>query len=115
MSEKCLIYSANKHLVLRRPLNKRWKNFITIVPCFDENKYKICNSDTRDVKYIPYLTFGISANTHSYDWLFYCMDFFEYNDTIKEIIHKYINLFKIDLSGFCKWAASWLESERKVQ
>lgn len=115
VSEKCLIYSANKHLVLRRPLNKRWKNFITIVPCFDENKYKICNSDTRDVKYIPYLTFGISANTHSYDWLFYCMDFFEYNDTIKEIIHKYINLFKIDLSGFCKWAASWLESERKVQ
>lgn len=108
--QKGLVYDANMG-VCENKLKNKWKNFITIVPIFDGNKYTKRMPTGRNAKEYPYITFGLTTNTNRFNWLFYCMDYFSIKTVLEEIIEQYVQLFDIDLGAFCEWAKDFIEDE----
>lgn len=107
VSGRGLIYSLNKQSTDEN-LKERWKDFITIVPGFPKNNYpkKYGNKSTKNV---PLLTFGITINNRKFQDMLYCVDYFSLKTIIEEAINEYVELFDIDVIGFCNWAKNYLE------
>lgn len=101
---KGLVFSANTDKV-DHELNKRWTNFITIVPEFEGNNYHTNYSPNgrREKTSFPYITFGVTVNGKIYDDLLYLMDFFSIKDSIEAFIDNYLDKFPIDVGDFCRW------------
>lgn len=106
LTEKSLIYSVNEEFTNNK-LSKKWKNFITVVPLFDKNIYTRKNVIKN--RKIPFVTFGVTINNEKFDDLLYCMDYFSIKETLEEIIEQYLDIFQIDINGFCTWAKKTLE------
>lgn len=106
-SGRSLIYSVNKEFV-QKPLNTKWKNFITVIPAFDKNKYT--HKYVTVSKQYPFLTFGVTTNNCKFDDLLYCMDYFSIEDTLGRILEQYIETFNINIDSFCNWARYSLET-----
>lgn len=103
--ECSLIYSCNEEFSTNK-LKEKWKNFITVVPLFDKNKFT--KKSQMRVKKIPYITFGVTTNNEKFDELLYCMDYFSIKQTLEEVIGRYIDIFCIDIDRFCIWAKNSL-------
>ncbi|NBJ95117.1 hypothetical protein D5281_21825 [bacterium 1xD42-62] len=103
---RSLIYSVNEGLA-KNKLKDKWKNFITVVPLFDQNHYtkKRINSNSK----FPYITFGVTINNEKYDELLYCMDYFGIKEFLEEVIEEYLQIFFIDIDRFCLWAKKTLK------
>lgn len=99
-SGKSLIYSVNEEFA-KNKLKDKWRNFITVVPLFEQNHYstKKKNLSTK----FPYITFGVTINNEKYDKLLYCMDYFGYKEILEEMIEEYLRYFFIDINQFCQW------------
>lgn len=98
---KCsLIYSLNRSLC-QKAITDKWKNFITIVPTMSKNTYS--RKNWKNKKEYPYLTFAVTISSEKYNWLLYCLDFFEFSKVLDEIIGRYVDKYQINLSDFCKW------------
>lgn len=111
-SGRSLVYSANKSMAEKKPLSSKWNNFITVVPEFDTNCCEIgIGVGTHPLCRYPYLTFGITCSKNSLDDILYCMDIFEFNTILSNILRKYVGIFKIDLKDFCEWVPSWSEAD----
>lgn len=102
---RSLIYSVNEGFA-KNKLKDKWKNFITVVPLFDQNHYtkKRINTNTK----FPYITFGVTINNEKYDELLYCMDYFGIKEFLEEVIEEYLQIFFIDIDHFCSWAKKTL-------
>lgn len=103
---KSLVYSVNKDLT-KNQLKAKWKNFITVVPLFEQNNYIKIKKRSK-TKY-PYITFGVTTNNEKFDRMLYCMDYFDIKESLEEIIDEYLQIFDINISDFCDWAKSALE------
>lgn len=103
---KSLIYTVNKKFA-KKELKEKWKNFITVVPLFEQNNYvkKRVGSSTK----FPYITFGVTTNNEKFDELLYCMDYFDIKETLEEVIEDYMQFFYIDINQFCRWVKKSLE------
>lgn len=101
-----LIYSVNKEYATKG-LKERWHNFITVVPLFHGNEFKV-SKGMSNMK-IPYITFGVTTNSEKYDELLYCMDYFDIKKTLENIISLYLQFFCIEIDDFCKWLCSYKE------
>lgn len=103
-----LIYTVNKGFT-KKELKEKWKNFITVVPLFEQNNYikKKVGSNLR----FPYITFGVTTNNEKFDKMLYCMDYFNIKECLEEIIEEYMQIFCIDIAQFCEWAKKALERE----
>lgn len=106
LTGKSLIYSVNEEFTDNK-LSEKWKNFITVVPLFDKNIYTRKNAAKN--RKIPFITFGVTINNEKFDDLLYCMDYFSIKETLEEIIEQYLDIFHIDINGFCTWAKKTLE------
>lgn len=106
-TERGLIYSLNKDLC-NNALKDKWKNFITIIPIFEQNHFTRRYSGETKKKF-PYITFGVTTNSKKFDNLLYCMDYFSINKTLGEMIEKYLQLFNISIEKFCAWAKNNLK------
>ena len=96
----CLIYSSN-HSICNKGLAEKWKNFITVVPKFDNNIYhkKVNKNNYKDY---PFITFGVTINDNKFDWLLYLMDYYKIDLVISDLLKAYINCFMIDLDDYAK-------------
>ena len=113
LSGHSLIYSVNEEFTKNKLLDK-WKNFITVVPLFEKNSFTRKNASQN--KKIPYITFGVTINKDKFDELLYCMDYFSIKESLEEIIEQYLEIFHIDIGGFCIWAKKYLEQgEQKYE
>ena len=96
-----MIYSVNK-TVCKNKLKEKWRDFITVIPKFEENIYSTkVGKKTR--KNYPYLTFGVTINSEEYEILLQCMDFYGIDNFISILLSKYINIFMLDLDQFISW------------
>jgi len=106
LTGKSLIYSINEEFTDKK-LSEKWKNFITVVPLFEENLFARKNAIKKPK--IPFITFGVTINNEKFDELLYCMDYFSIKETLEEIIEQYLDIFHIDINSFCIWAKKTLE------
>ncbi|MBE5739227.1 MAG: hypothetical protein E7349_00045 [Clostridiales bacterium] len=103
-----LIYSINEDFVENK-LKAKWKNFITIVPLFENNNYIRKYKENGRTKKIPYLTFGVTTNNEKFDELLYCLDYFSFKETLEDIIDQYLEIFRVDIAQFCDWVKKGVE------
>lgn len=97
----CLIYTSNEEKCQKK-LNKKWKDFITVVPKFDKNVYvKKVNQHTK--KRMPFITFGVTINSFDHQWLLQCMDFCGIDKYLSLWIQRYCEVFKLDIDSFLNW------------
>ena len=100
-SSGCLIYSINKD-ICKNKLKDKWKNYITIIPKFENNVYNKKVNQTSNKQY-PFITFGITTNDFKYDSLLQCMDFYSMDQFISSILQRYLNTFMINIDSFVNW------------
>lgn len=108
-SGKGMIYSVNEH-ICEHKLNQKWHNFITAVPKFDGNTYTRKVNEFKTKK-VPYLVFGVTANTEKMDPLLYCMDFYSIEKSLVDIIESFLDVFKLDMGEFCSWVKAEFRKE----
>ena len=97
----CLIYTSNEEKCQKK-LNKKWQDFITVVPKFDKNVYvKKVNQHTQ--KRMPFITFGVTINSSNHQWLLQCMDFCGIDKYLSLWIQRYCEVFKLDIDSFLNW------------
>lgn len=96
-----MIYSINKE-ICKNKLKDKWKDFITVIPKFEENIYsrKVNQKTTR--RY-PYITFGVTINSIEHEMLLQCMDFYGIDNFIGSLLYKYVSIFMLDIDKFLTW------------
>ena len=110
VKKKGLIYENNKELCTKG-LSDRWTNFYTSVPQFDDNEFEKTIIGSKKKKQYPIVTFGVTISSDKFNWLLYCMDYFDFNHFLEEIINSYIRTFRVDHIYLCSWFKSELETE----
>ena len=92
VSQKSLIYQNNTRYAVAP--EKRWSNFITIVPSFEKN-FKKTEMGVR-----PLLTFGLSCAKKEYDILLYLLEFFKIENLLGNIMDSFLRSFPINLERY---------------
>lgn len=78
---------------------RKWYDFITIIPGFEENNY--CYKDEKnDLRYAPWLTFGITIYSEKDKNLLYLLDYYRFNDLMADCINEFLWFFPTDKQGF---------------
>lgn len=97
-----LVYSHN--IDYNKLEVKKWNNFITIIPCSNNNKinpekYTILS----DEKQIPIITCAISIQNNVDSIMLDVLNYMNIDKIITQIIENYTNTFHIDLSLFIQY------------
>lgn len=95
-------FESNRSLIFQNNIdssilpNKRWKNFITIIPKFSQNIIQT-NQGQR-----PLLTFGLSIAKEEYNYMLYLLEFFKMENVLGNIFESFLRSFPIDLERYFK-------------
>lgn len=96
-SGKSLIFQNNQEHSI--PPNRRWGNFITIIPAFPQNVIST-NQGKR-----PLMTFGLSIMENmkkEYNYLLHLLEFFKIELVLGKIIESFLRSFPINLELYFK-------------
>lgn len=96
-TKRPLIYSINPENVNKTTV---WTDFLTAIPSFFENNFKLENNLNNKEKTFPFLTFGVSINSESLKEVLYCFDYYRIDLLLGFLIRRYIHAIEIDLKNF---------------
>lgn len=101
VNEDCCAASINKNNK-KTDQKSKWKDFITIIPKFERNIYRVYDSK-KDIyiKERPILTFGVTIYDQEDKEMLYLLDYMDIQDVLGRLINQFLYYFPFDIK---KWA-----------
>ena len=83
--------------------DKKWMDFITVIPEFEKNNYVEKNTIDEEVHFArPLLTFGLTVYEEKDRDILYMLDYLRIDKFIGRQINKFLHYFPINIEDFIK-------------